>query len=128
MRSHSERFVVCGSQERGKILTAMRETSNAFYASAVQTRCHPFIEFCGLMNEYISVCTFAHQEGIDFTQANTHTGEALPVGVHHAVYLSEKLNCIYGPSLLTSPEVREAFIKGLFKNAFRLVPVEESGE
>lgn len=91
------------------VLVRMREVSDRFYAGAVRTGCHPFIEFTGLINEYIKVCEGALEAGIDFTQANTHTGLALPVREHHAVYLAEKFDCIFGPTLAADPKARDIF-------------------
>jgi hypothetical protein len=77
----------------------MRATSNAFYAGAVRTGNHAFIEFCGLMNEYIDICETALAAGQDFTMASIHSGSALPIQSFQASYLLEKLQCIYGASL-----------------------------
>lgn len=115
-------------EQRTKILAAMRKMAEAFYPQAAQTGCHPWIEFTGLLNEYITVCQLAHEQGIDFTQANTHTGQALPFQPYHASYLAEKLNCIYGPSLLSSKNVREAFIDKLFEGEYKLVRVTSTGK
>lgn len=86
-------------EEREQILNKMRSASGVFYSLAVQTRCHQFIEFTGLINEYIKLCEEAHSDGIDFTQANIHSGQGLPIRDHHISYLGEKLGCIYGPAL-----------------------------
>lgn len=104
---------VYSAEEREVILADMRRTSDAFYGMAVRTRCHPFIEFCGLINKYIDLCQAAHEAGIDFTNANTHSGTALPVAHHDMRYLAEKLDCIFGPTLRGSPEAREALRSGL---------------
>ena len=66
-------------EEREEILKKMKQASNVFYAMATGTGCHPFIEFTGLMNEYIKMCEDAHAKGIDFTQCNAHSGQALPM-------------------------------------------------
>lgn len=86
-------------EEREVMLDQMRRASNAFYAAAVRIQCHPFIEFCGLMNEYLQMCRRAHEQGIDFTNLNQHSGGALPMERYNAAYLGEKLGCIYGPAL-----------------------------
>lgn len=115
---------VYNKAERDEILKAMRSASERFYAMAVQTKCHPFIEFTGLMNEYIKVCQDASAKDIDFTQANTHTGQSLPIQTYHAAYLAEKLNCIYGPALLSSSEVRRTFIEVLLEGEFQLTRIK----
>lgn len=86
-------------EERAEMLARMKAASNVFYGMAVHTGCHTFIEFTGLMNEFINICEKAHEQGIDFPFANTHTGQALPMEPHHLAYLGEKLGCIYGPAL-----------------------------
>lgn len=103
---------VYNKAERDESLKRMREVAKQFYAGAVQTRNHPFIEFAGLLNEYITICERASDAGVDFTQANRHSGEALPIETYHAGYVGEKLGCIYGPSF-TNPKVFMAFLQKL---------------
>ena len=107
-------------EELKEMLAEMQAVSDAFYGPAVATGVHAFIEFTGLMNGFIGMCRSARDEGIDFTMANTHTGKALAVAVHHAAYLAEKLACIYGPALLSDKRVRDAFIGVLFGGAYTL--------
>lgn len=86
-------------EEREAMLASMREIAAEFYASAMTSKCHPFIEFAGLMNEYVQLCEQAHREGVDFTQTDVHNGKALPMRAFQAAYIGEKVGCIYGPSL-----------------------------
>jgi len=66
------------------------------------------------MNEYIKICRQAADAGIDFTQANTHSGVPLPMHDFEALYLAEKLNCILGPALgAMKPALRDAFLTKL---------------
>lgn len=81
------------------MLVGMQDASDAFYYHAVKIGCHPFIEFTGLLNEYINICRAAHAAGIDFTETSVHGSGVLPVKPHHVAYLSEKLACIYGNSV-----------------------------
>ena len=92
----------------------MQNVSDAFYQGAINTGNHAFIEFCGLMNEYIKVCYDALNEGIDFTMANKHTGQALPLKMHHSAYLGEKIGCIYG-EMLADPANWHIFSKAAHK-------------
>lgn len=85
--------------ELEKICRGMESVSHSFYFEATRIGNHAFIEFCGLMNEYIKICRMNMENGIDFTQANTHTGQPMIFAPYHAEYLLEKLDCIYGPSL-----------------------------
>lgn len=81
--------------EREAALTAMQVAANAFYCAAIKINVHPFIEFAGLMNEYIKVCRQAHAAGIDFSDCSRHTGRSLPLHAHQIDYINEKLDCIY---------------------------------
>lgn len=82
-------------EELRQCILKMREASSHFYAAAVRCDNHAFIEFTGLMNEYIAVCKDRMREGIDFRFVNKHTGSPplLPVRLE---YLNEKIDCIYG--------------------------------
>jgi hypothetical protein len=77
----------------------MRQVSNKFYWAAFRIGNHAFIEFTGLMNDYINACADALRDGVDFTQCNVHTGAHLPLASHQREYVSEKLTCIYGVGL-----------------------------
>lgn len=88
--------------ERAFALQSMRMASNAFYAAAVRIGVHPFIEFTGLMNEYIKLCQMAHKAGIDFSECSAHSGQALPMPAYSIAYVNEKLECIFtGRSVVT---------------------------
>lgn len=77
------------------MLEQMRQVSAKFYAAAVGIQNHAFIEFNGLMAEYIKLCERAHAKGIDFTRCNIHTGTTLPLEAFNVDYISEKLGCIF---------------------------------
>lgn len=77
------------------MLAQMQAASDAFYRSAVAIGNHPFIEFTGLMNEYIAACQEAAKAGIDFTMCNAHTGRHLPLAPFRVDYINEKLGCIF---------------------------------
>lgn len=95
--------------ERKTALREMRRASSAFYAQAVRIGNHPFIEFTGLMNEYIKACEAAHEQGIDFTECNTHSGQPLPIESYMRAYINEKLECIFvGQSVMTDDETKHA--------------------
>ena len=96
---------ILNSVERETALQRMREASAAFYAAAVQTGCHPFIEFTGLMNEYIKVCERAHKDGFDFTSCSAHSGNALPMQPFEIDYVNEKLECIFTGRSVMTPNV-----------------------
>ncbi|EJE50484.1 hypothetical protein PMI14_04821 [Acidovorax sp. CF316] len=68
-------------------------------------RNHSFIEFAGLMNEYITACRAANTKGIDFTQCNVHNGQILPLHPVMSDYINEKLECIFfGAKVLEAGE------------------------
>ncbi len=94
--------------EMAEAITKMKAISGNFYRQAINCGNHAFIEFCGLMNDYINMCEAALAQGIDFRECNTHSGIAMPMMDYQAKYLAEKLDCIYGPQLRKSPELREA--------------------
>jgi hypothetical protein len=82
------------------MIKRMQKVSDAFYREAQWTGHHGFLEFTGLMNEYIKLCQAALDQGIDFTATTIHgSGKALPMEDFHRRYLHEKLQCIYGVSL-----------------------------
>jgi hypothetical protein len=88
------------TDELQTMISKMQGVSNWFYTHAQRTGCHAFLEFTGLMNEYITLCRAALSQGIDFTDTNVHgPGKALPMQSFHRDYLNEKLQCIYGVSL-----------------------------
>lgn len=92
------------ADEREAALASMTQATDAFYRDAVRIGNHPFIEFAGLMREYINACHQAHEDGIDFSECNVHTGLALPMHPVMSDYVSEKLACIYsGRKVLEVP-------------------------
>src|SRR5690242_4567859 len=87
------------TEELQEMIRQMKQASALFYKQAIHIGNHAFIEFTGLINEYINLCEEALEQGIDFTTCNVHLGRALPVADRHAAYLGEKLGCIYGTAL-----------------------------
>jgi len=75
----------------------MKEASNTFYRLAANTQCHPFLEFTGIINEYIKICEENYKlRGIDFREENIHTGRNQMVIPDYMVdYINEKLECIF---------------------------------
>jgi hypothetical protein len=95
-------------QELEKMISDMENASGIFYRLAQGTNCHTFIEFTGLMNEYIKLCRQTLEAGVDFLDTNKHTGDGSVALVAHSYnihYLFEKLECIYGPTI--TQEVRK---------------------
>lgn len=72
------------------ILSRMRSTAGAYYTSAVGIGVHRFLEFAGLLNEYIKVCQEMVDNGQDFVT------EPLMLRRHNRMYIEEKLECILG--------------------------------
>lgn len=101
-------------EELRAMAAQMREVANAVYPMLMSCNVHPFIEFNGLMQKYVDVCTNAAEAGVQFPFASEHSGDAIPVEPHDMLYLAEKLRCIFGPTLDSNPDARQAFIHGLF--------------
>jgi hypothetical protein len=79
-----------------EILVAMKAASANYYREAIATNCHTFIEFTGLINEYIKICERNLKEGVDFTQTSAHTdGPRLHVEQWECDYINDKLRCIF---------------------------------
>jgi hypothetical protein len=78
-------------------LELMRKASNEFYQMAIATQCHAFVEFTGLLNEFIKVAYEFQQNNptLDFREHNQHTGKVLRLQPYQVDYIHEKLNCIY---------------------------------
>ena len=95
-------------EERERALVLMRCASEAFYRSAVSIGNHPFIEFAGLMNEYINACRSAHEQGMDFSECNRHSGRVLPLHPVMSDYVNEKLECIFSGTKVIEASMGEA--------------------
>jgi hypothetical protein len=80
-------------------LDKMWLAANQFYLAAINTDCHAFIEFTGLMREYCKVCEKNLARGIDFRELNAHTSQRMELQPYHIDYFNEKLNCIFQGSL-----------------------------
>ena len=102
--------------ELDAMLSRMQTASDTFYVLAIQTGCHNFIEFCGLMNEYIKVCRQSCDAGLDFTRANVHAGGALLVHDYNMQYMAEKFACIFDTTL-ANPAMREIFLQAVLGKA-----------
>lgn len=90
------------NEQRRLALQKMRATVNEFYHRATSIGVHPFIEFAGVMGEYVKLCEEAHVQGIDFSNCNTHSGHGLPFAPHNIAYINEKLECIFtGASVMS---------------------------
>lgn len=95
------------------MLAKMDAASRLFYSLAVRAGCHGFIEFTGLMNEYINVCRQTLEAGQDFTLSNTHAEKPLVIQDYQISYFAEKFDCIFGPTLRAHPESRKILAKML---------------
>ena len=95
-------------EEREVALKQMREASAAFYQAAQRIGVHPFIEFTGLMNEYIKACEQAHATGLDFSDCTAHSGLHLPLRPYEVDYINQKLECIFtGRSVMSKTVMKE---------------------
>lgn len=87
----------------------MARAANVTYLLLQACNVHPFIEFNGFMQKYVDICRREAAKGNDFTVANTHTGNALPMEEHDVQYLAEKFDCIFGPTFKAYPKLWEYF-------------------
>lgn len=87
-------------------LKLMKSASETFYGMAIQTQCHAFVEFTGLINEYIDACQdFQRQNPADdFRECNVHSGKKINFPHFRLQYLQEKLTCIYQDNILKNIE------------------------
>jgi len=97
-----------------EMVKGMNAVNSAFYPSATKIGHHAFIEFCGLMGEYIKMCEAALAAGEDFTTTNIHVGGALPIRGYNALYLAEKFECIFGTTFSANPDMAKLFIENAF--------------
>ena len=116
---------VYSKEELTKMVAGMEAISAWFYPQAVKIGHHAFIEFCGLMNEYINMCQASLDQGADFTKSNVHVGGSLPIAPHHARYLAEKFECIFGPTFAANPRMALIFAEAVFPG-FTLKAKEQS--
>lgn len=89
------------------------QTYALFFAHGMGSEVHAFLEFNGLIQKYVDICTRAADAGIDFRMTNTHNGTPLPVEAHDIEYMAEKLDCIFGPAL-ADKKLRDVFTTALF--------------
>lgn len=99
-------------EELRQCIQNMHAASDAFYRAAVRCGNHAFIEFTGLMNEYIKVCEQTLDAGLDFTESNAHVGGKLLVHSFNAMYMAEKFGCIF-ETTLADATARAIFLKAI---------------
>lgn len=99
-------------EQRELALVQMQQASSDFYRSAVHIGNHPFIEFAGLMNEYIKACRYAHEQDLDFSDCNQHSGRVLPLHPTMSDYINEKLGCIFSGAKSIDASANEAAFPG----------------
>lgn len=104
-------------QECEASLTVMNDASQNFYNAAVRADNHAFIEWTGLINEYIKRCEDALANGQDFRHINKHAGKGMAVPGFALNYLNEKLGCIFGGAVMVTrtpaPQKRYQRVKNL---------------
>ena len=84
---------------------------NLCFLGRMGSSCHAFIEFAGMQAKFIDMCQEALDAGIEFPFANQHSRTPWPIQRHHAEYLGEKFQCIYGFAIGPNKELRDAFIE-----------------
>lgn len=107
-------------------LNKMQDISNAFYQRAIALGIHPFIEFAGMMNEFIKMGLQTLEAGKDFTQTSIHSdAPGLVAYSFNGDYLAEKFECIFGKTFLDSKEFKLAFLE---KMGFPVIEANEPVE
>lgn len=99
-------------EECARALEGMQQASNNFYLAAVRTNKHQFVEFNGLLVKYIEILRKQFMAGEDIIEE-----EKVPMDFGDALYIGEKLCCIFGETLMSDPKVRGAFLTKLFPGA-----------
>jgi hypothetical protein len=89
--------------DRAKLADKMEATTDGFYFLAAQIGHHQFLEFAGLMREYVKLCRASNEAGHGFS-----FGPVLKD--YHAKYIGEKMGCIYGDELLKRPDLIKEFM------------------
>lgn len=84
-------------------LSRMDAAVSEFYRAAVAIEQHQFVEHAGLMSEYVRVLKGMHAKGECIWES------PLWLKRHHAQYLGEKLNCIYGGAFARDPDLFATF-------------------
>lgn len=97
------------NHEATEAIAKMEAAKNAFYLAAIAAGPHGFIEFTGLLSEYINMCITTADEGSDFNRANTHSNKPLVITDANIDYIVEKLECVYGPTLRSNPDFARAW-------------------
>jgi hypothetical protein len=92
-------------------LDKMQQAAHDFYIAAVKTNKTQFVEFSGLLTEYVQLLRRQFMEGKDIL------AEDSPLDTPSAMKFGEKLNAIFGESLMKNREVRSAFLMKLFPGA-----------
>lgn len=102
-------------EERLQLIVYMTHAADVFYAYAQRIGVHEFLEFTGLMREYVKICEATAEAGGDFAADGR-----LAMKPDHGEYLAEKLDCIYGRAFAADPSLRRAFVEAfLGKEAAR---------
>lgn len=96
-------------EELQAITLKMREVANVVYRLLQSCEVHAFIEFNGMMQKYVDLCSRAAEAGVDFTMFNTHNDKSFTVHEHDVEYLAEKFDCIFGPLFRKDPLLWEIF-------------------
>lgn len=94
-------------EELKELLNMMSHTSAQYYQRAVRHHVHEFVEFTGLINEYLKMCQDMVDRDIDPTVHGLKGRE------HNFRYIAEKLICIFGDAL-SDPSNLEALLTPIF--------------
>lgn len=95
-------------EQKLELIKTLKKDVEQFYWTLFSHRAggefHAFVEWCGVMSEHLNIVEGLLKKGIDATNMNVHSGQALPIPDHQLNYLAEKMECIFDGLI----EVRKA--------------------
>lgn len=83
-------------------------------AIAISPPIHPFVEFTGLMHEFLAMCDQTIQKDRDFSRATNHGRQALDISMENAACLGKKFAHIFGSTFQCSPLACAIFLTTAF--------------
>ena len=86
-------------EEQEKMIRVMKEISTRFYCDAAATGNFQFVQFTGLINEFVKICEETMKAGIDFNECTGAFGRELVIQPYNIEYIREKLLRIYGENI-----------------------------
>lgn len=96
-----------------KICRKMDAVVEKIYPMMTSCEVHPFVEFNGLMREYVVICRILARSGVAFPFASNHGTMAVEVPDYTIEYMAEKLGCIFAPMIRGNPRAKDILVRAL---------------